>query len=258
MPERTQDYFAKTLEKGLRILNLFDERRPSWGLTEIAEQVDLNLTSVYRLVNTFVALGYLKKNPRSKQLRLGPMAVALGGQLLHGFDIRQMIEPLVEGVHQQHQISIDVSLFHNDRLIRICKTESPNTLTYRQDTVSQLLYCTASGKSVLAFLPVAECETLLSQQSFARLGPRTLVDPDALQQELAQVRRRGYARNNEEYVKGLIAIAAPLLGRTSGYPLGAVSFTSTTLDHTLTDFENRYAGILRELADQIAAVIHEL
>lgn len=258
MPVRQQDYFAKTLEKGLRILNLFDDHHPSWSLTEIAEQVDLNLTSTYRLANTFVALGYLQKSPQSKRLRLGPMAVALGNRLLHGFDVTRLVEPLVEAIHRRHQISIDVSLVHGSRLVRICKIEALNTLTYRQDTVSELLYCTATGKAVLAFLPAEQCATLIGQQSFARFGPNTITDASALQQELEQVRRRGYARNNEEYVKGLIAIAAPLLHETTRHPLGAVSFTSTTLDHALTEFENRYAGVLNELAEQLAAVIRGL
>jgi DNA-binding IclR family transcriptional regulator len=50
MPKVKRDDFAKTLEKGIRILNLFDTNHLGWSLTEIAEQMELNLTSVYRLV----------------------------------------------------------------------------------------------------------------------------------------------------------------------------------------------------------------
>lgn len=255
MTKERDPYFAKTLEKGIRILNLFDEAKPTWSLTEIAERMQLNLTSVYRLVNTFVELGYLKKGSQSKILRLGPMAVALGNQLLQGFDSNRLIKPLVDEIHSQHNISIDVSLFHSGHLVQVYKKESPNTLTYRQDTVSQLLYCTGTGKSVLAFLPEHELQALLNEQPFTARTEKTITSQQGLYDELLQIRQKGYALNNEEYIKGLIAIAAPILNQTSRYPLGALSFTTTRLDHTLAQFEKKYAGTLCDLAKKLTKVL---
>ena len=255
MPKVNRDYFAKTLEKGLRILNLFDANHPSWSLTEISERMELNLTSVYRLVNTFVELGYLKKGSKSKRLHLGPMAVTLGNQLLHGFDTVRLIEPLVDEIHCRYNISIEVSLFHSNCLVQIYKRETSNTLTYRQEAVSELLYCTGSGKSVLAVLPAEKLKNLAEAQSFARRSEKTITNIDDFHEDLAQVRQRGYALNNEEYIKGLIAIAAPILSRDTSYPLGSLSFTSTTPDHTLAEFEVKYAAVLCELARKLSEVI---
>jgi IclR family transcriptional regulator, pca regulon regulatory protein len=258
MPSGQSDYFAKTLEKGIRLLNLFNENQSSWSLSEIAVQMDLNMTSVYRLANTFLELGYLQRGKRSKRLRLGPMAVTLGHQLLRGFDTNRLIQPLVDRIHSRHNISIDVSLYHAGRLVQIYKRETDNTLTYRQDTVSELLYCTASGKSVLAFLSPEELKKLLLYQPLTRRSDNTITEVDDLYAELERVRQTGYARNNEEYIKGLIAIAMPLLSKTTGQPLGALSFTSTTLDHKLSEFESKYAGILRDLARQLSEIIPDV
>ena len=258
MPQESKDYFAKTLEKGIRILNLFDENHPNWSLTEIVEQVKFNMTSVYRLVNTFVELGYLKKDHQSKRLRLGPMSFALGNRLLHGFETSKLIEPLVDEIHSRHNISIDVSLFHSRQLVQVYKRETSNTLTYRQDAVSELLYCTASGKSVLAFLPSEKLNELIKNQAFTRRLDNTITDVNVFLDDLEQVRLRGYALNNEEYIKGLLAIAAPILGRSTKYPLGAVSFTSTTLDHTLAEFSEKYADVLCDLAKNLSEVMPDI
>jgi len=258
MLNERSEYFAKTLEKGIRLLKLFNENKPSWSLSEIAEQMNLNLTSVYRLANTFVELGYLQRGKQTKRLRLGPMAVTLGHQLLRGFDANRLIQPLVDGIHGHYNISIDVSLFHAGRLVQVYKRETDNTLTYRQDTVSDLLYCTGSGKSVLAFLPAKELERLVKTQSFARRSPNTITKIDELFIELKRVRQKGYALNNEEYIKGLIAVAAPILSKTTGQPLGALSFTSTTLDHKLSEFESKYAEILCDLARQLSEIIPDV
>lgn len=255
MQQENKDYFAKTLEKGIRILTLFDENHANWSLTEIAEQLKFNMTSAYRLVNTFVELGYLKKDHQTKRLRLGPMSFVLGNRLLYGFETNKLIEPLVDEIHSRHNISIDVSLFHSRQLVKVYRRETSNTLTYRQDAVSEMLYCTASGKTVLAFLPAEKLNELIKIQSFTCRLENTITDVKVLHDDLERARQKGYALNNEEYIKGLIAIAAPILGRSTKYPLGAVSFTSTTLDHTLTGFAEQYADVVCDLAKRLSEVM---
>ncbi|NCO53069.1 MAG: IclR family transcriptional regulator [Deltaproteobacteria bacterium] len=255
MKKQTSDYFAKTLEKGLRVLALFDEDHSSWTLTAIAEKVEVNLTTAYRLVNTFLELGYFKKDPKTKLLSLGPMAIALGNRLLRGFDINKVVEPLVDEAHYKYRISIDVSLFHRFNLVQLYKKEDSNTLTYKQETVSEFFYCTAMGKAVLSCLDAAEQEDLVERQSFKKMAENTIIDKNILYRELAEIRKKGYATNNEEYIKGLIAIAAPILRRGNNTPLGAISFTTTILDQTLVEFEKNYALILCDLARKIARKI---
>ena len=62
MADRSLDYFSKTLEKGMRILDLFDEDHSRWSQKNIAEAMQLNTTSTCRLINTFVEMRYLVKD----------------------------------------------------------------------------------------------------------------------------------------------------------------------------------------------------
>ncbi|MDF1526470.1 MAG: IclR family transcriptional regulator [bacterium] len=254
MANRPMDYYAKTLEKGLRILNLFDDRNSAWSLTEAAAKTGINLTSTYRLVNTFIKLGYLNKDNKSKLLRLGPMAVALGNRILSGFDFNRLIKPLVDEIHNKYHVSIDVSLFQSGLMVQIYNIETTTTLTYHQDVISDFLYFTATGKSVLANLPEDELEELINHQSFEIRTDQTIVNKEGLYADLVSVRERGYAINNEEYIKGLIAIGAPILNQNTGRPIGAISFTSTTLDHSLVEFEEKYSAILCDLARRLSGM----
>ncbi len=258
MARNQQDYFAKTLDKGIRVLCLFDQDKPSWNLSEIADRLQINLTSVYRLVNTLIELGYLEKGEQSKTISLGPMAVALGNQLLHGYDPNRLIRPLIDECHSRYDISIDVEMFHSNHLVQIYSRESEGTLTYRQETVSEELYCIGTGKSVLAFLPPEEAERTIQQQSFTRRTEQTITSAETLRHELEGIRQRGYALTNEEYINGLIAIAAPILSRTNRQPLGAISFTTTTLEQSLERFDEKYATVLCELAKKLSEIIPDL
>jgi DNA-binding IclR family transcriptional regulator len=93
-------------------------------------------------------------------------------------------------------------------------------------------YCTGVGKAMLAFLDEAEVEQVLPQQSFHPFTPKTLTSAQALREELARIRARGYAFDDEEHERGIICIAMPILTR-SGRVLGALSVTSSTARTTL-------------------------
>ena len=89
------------------------------------------------------------------------------------------------------------------------------------------------------------------------VGPtaRTITDPQVLLAELEEVRRLGFARNNEESLPGLIAIGAPLFSLRTGAVIGAVSFDSSTATFPMQEFENQFAGHLVELAKKMSAVV---
>ena len=97
-------------------------------------------------------------------------------------------------------------------------------------------YCTGVGKVMLAFLPEAEADTAIRQQSFHAFTPATLTGADALRRELAQIRRNGYGFDREEHEPGIICVAVPILSE-AGRVLGALSVTSTTLRTNLAGLE---------------------
>ena len=71
-------------------------------------------------------------------------------------------------------------------------------------------YCTSMGKVLLAWLPDADRDAVLAASDLQRRGPNTFVSRKALLAELRNVRRQGFAINNEELAYGLRSIAAPV------------------------------------------------
>lgn len=255
MADRDLDYFSKTLEKGMRILNLFDEEHPSWSQKSIAQKMKLNTTSTFRLINTFVEMGYLLKDERSKQVSLGPKSVALGHQLLRAYDLRRIIAPIIEEVSRKYNLSIDVAIFVENAMVTVCRYEQQNTLTFQQPVSAQELYCTAMGKAVLAHLPAEEFKKVMERQSFQPRTQNTITDRSLLLPHLAEVRTNGYSVNNEEYIRGLISIGAPIFSPNSGRVLGAVSLDSTTVEISLSTLITNYVEILKELSLRITQMM---
>lgn len=255
MATGVDQYFSKTIEKGLIIMNLFDRDHPSRSLSEISQLTGINKTSVYRFVNTLIQLGYLRKGSNNKLLKLGPRAFVLGQNFIHGFDLFQGIKPLIDNTFLEHNISIDSALLHGHTLISLYRRELPNLIYFRLPLVMKDLYARAMGKAVLANIDEIELSRFLGAVERQKLTPKTLVDLDDLLRDIELTKNRGYSINNEEYVKGLICIGAPLMNFNTKTVAGAVSLDFPSPEYSLSSIERNYTGILTKLASDVSEVI---
>lgn len=254
MANVTDSYFSKTLQKGLIILNLFDRDHTTRRLSEISKITGINKTSVYRFVNTLVKLGYLRKSENNNLLRLGPKSFVLGHNFFRGFDILQSVKPIIEKTFLQNNISIDSAILHEHKLISLYRREVDNLIFLRLPLVMEDLHARAMGKAVLANMNSADLSVFLKNSNLKKLTPNTIADRKALLRELALSKERGYTVNNEEYVKGLICIGAPVINYNTNQVAGAVSLDFPASEFSLDSIESGYTGILTKLASEMSEI----
>ena len=253
--EPRDQYFSKTLEKGLSILSLFDRDHTRLNLSQIARLCGLNKTSAYRLVNTLVALGYINKNSRSKALRLGVNALVFGHSFLQGFELLQTAKPLIDEAFSKWKMTIDSALLSGMRLLALYRRESPSTVFFRHPLVSRDLHARAMGKAVLSRLPREELEMVLETMPLKACTPGTITDGERLRAELELTGTRGYSLNNEEYFPGLVSIGAPLMNFQNGRVLGAISFDFAAGEQPLKVIERKYLSVLMKLANDLSEIM---
>jgi len=255
MSDKTKQYFSTTLEKGLIILGLFDREQSFRTLTEISKITGINKTSTYRLVNTLVQLGLLRKNAKDKSLRLGPRAFAFAQECFHGFDIYLGIKPIINKTFFEHQISVDSALADRGKLISLYRREMPNLAYFRLPLIMDDLYARAMGKVVLADLTDEDLSNYLSSARLDKIAPNTMTDPETIRVEIEKTRNRGYSINNEEYVRGVISIGAAIENRVTRKVVGAVSLDFPVQEYSLTQIRDKYASILMHLADESSKLV---
>lgn len=255
MTDKKNSYFSTTLEKGMKIMALFNQDRISCSLTEISKLTGINMTSTYRFVNTLVELGYLRRDTDSKQLKLGPKSLALGHGFIRGFDLLQMVRPIIDDCFERLGTTVDAGMLDGDTLLLIYRREAGNTLTYRLPMVTRSFHCSCLGKSVLAFLPEDQARGIFERQANESTTITRVRDWEELVTELRQIKARGYAINNEEYIPGLIAVGAPLFNLDTNQVVGAISFDLSTATMTVDQMEERYAGAIQQLAAQVSEVM---
>jgi DNA-binding IclR family transcriptional regulator len=255
MTDSGDQYFSKTLDKGLRVLALFNEQNPVHSQTEISKILGLNMTSTFRLINTLVQLGYLQKDKETKKLRLGLTSLALAATHLRTFDVHRVIRSLVDDVHEKYQVTVDVALVVDDALMIVYRREAEGTLTYRLPSVNRSWHTTSLGKAYLAFLDARTREEKINQLSLEPKTANSIVTRDRLLTELDESRQRGYAISNEEFLAGLITMGAPLLSPETGLAIGAVSFDFLTIQQTVGTMTRGFSQPLLTLARDLSQVI---
>ncbi|BBO74656.1 IclR family transcriptional regulator [Desulfosarcina widdelii] len=249
-------YFSKSLEKGLKILSLFDGETPVLTQSEIAKTLGLNMTSTYRYINTLEELGYLEKDAKTKEIRPTVLCLLLCNNLMRATDRMRLIQTVVDRVHGENNISIDVALVVDDTLRRLYHREAEETLTYSlPDNSQNCLHNTALGKAYLCCLPEDEMQDRVDKLVLTAKTEKTITTKKRLLSELRAARQRGYATSDEEYLSGLLAIGAPLIDPISKSAVGAVSFDFSVLQHRADEIVIRYADQIVQTAKLLSELL---
>lgn len=249
-------YFSKSLEKGLKILALFNRETPALTQSEIAKTLGLNMTSTYRYINTLVELGYLGKDTKTKAIRPSTLCLLVCNNLMQATDHLKLIRDVVDRIHAEHNISVDVVFAVDDTLVRIHHREAQETLTYRLPDVSKgCLHNTALGKAWLSRLPQDQMIEKVNRMNLAARTEKTITNKERLIAAIKTAKVRRYAISDEEYLSGLLSIGAPLIDSASQTGVGAVSFDFSVLQHSAAAVESKYSDLIRAMAKTISELL---
>ena len=251
-------YFSTSLEKGLKILSLFSKETPVLTQSEISKALSLNMTSTYRYINTFVNLGYLEKDAKTKELRPGYRCLTICTNLIRATDNLRLIKSYVDDIYAHHNITIDVAFAVDDTMMRVYHKEAEETLTYNlPDVAKNCLHNTSVGKAFLSALSASDLEQTLDRINLPAKTNYTITTRSQLVAEIEKTRKRGYAISVEEYLIGLITIGAPLISSNSGEVIGAVSFDFSVLQTSANKIEKNYAELIKETAAALSNCLHQ-
>lgn len=208
---RTQaDYRIEALSKGLRVLGLFNERRPSMRLSDMAAEADLTLPTTYRIAMTLMSDGFLEQLPDGTY-RPAPRVLTLGFAALAGLDVVQLATPVLERLAAKTAETVNLAMLSGDRVLYLVRLRNADLVTANIQVGSTLpAVATSIGKLLLAFLDEGELQARVTPASFGNAGPRALQSLDELLPDLEVIRRRGYALQDEELAYGLRSVAAPV------------------------------------------------
>jgi IclR family pca regulon transcriptional regulator len=250
-------YRVEALAKGLRILSLFDEQRPSWRVSDLAAAAGLPMPTVYRVVMTLTAEGYLDHLPTG-DYRPGVRTLTLGTAALRSLDLVGIATPKLHELGQQTGETVNLAVLTGDRVLYLVRLRNSDLVTANIQVGSTLpAVHTSIGKLLLAHLDEADLISRVSDASFAaNHGPNAKLSLAELREELHAIRDQGWAMQDEELAYGLRSVAGPI-ARPDGTVVAGVNLAVQSRDWSTQRIVRELKPVVLGTCAEISALLSD-
>jgi DNA-binding IclR family transcriptional regulator len=218
-----------TLDKGLHVLGaLSEDGASSMNLTSLSRSLGMHRTTLFRILGTLQARGYVARDPDSDGYRLGVRVLSLASAVLADLDIRKAGHQPLQQFREQTGELVFLTVLDGHEVVTIERLDGRHAVTLQsQIGARRPASCTAAGKAIVSFLPVLQASAIV-EGDIASHTPNTITDRDLLREQHEEIRRRGFAWDDEEYLPGVRCVAAPIFAMERTV-IGAVSLAAPTM-----------------------------
>jgi len=208
-----------TLSKGLAILENLAAAKGSKGVSELSRELGLTKSNTFRLLQTLTTLGYVRHEP-DKTYRATLMTWQVGRAVVENMNLRTVAAPLLQFLSKETGETIYLAVRENLQVVYIDKIESQKPIrSWNPIGGTAPLHCVGTGKAILA-ADYPDLRNLIAEQ-LAPYTDLTITDIEALDQDVAQTRERGYALDRGEFRERIYSLGSAIL-LPDGSPIGAL------------------------------------
>jgi DNA-binding IclR family transcriptional regulator len=221
----------QSLVRGIRILDLLERLpRDEARVEDVVGELQVPQSTAYRLLRVLKGHGLLEAGSARGSFRLGRRLRSLG-ERAQGQDPVLRARPALDQLARETRETVFLTLRRGDEVVYADVIDSPEDLRVSPPRGRRLhIAGGASGKAILAFAPPRDIARVLSRPIPA-YTPDTVVDPVAIEAELAEIRRVGYAVSTNQTTPGLTGACMPIRV-ADGSVLGALTVSGPAVRMT--------------------------
>ena len=199
----------------VRVLNLLSAftRQPEWGVTELSRELDCSKNSAFQALDTLLKEGYLVRSASGPRYQLAHKVLRFS-QGAETTDIRSFCHPYLQRIHELTAESAFLAILVGATCVCIDSVQARGvTVGYSPLTQPLPLHAGTGPRLLLAHLKDEEIARYIAREAPLRaFTPTTITDPAALWEEVATIRRLGFARGYEDFSTGANFLAFPVIG----------------------------------------------
>lgn len=204
-------YQAPIVKKAFIILDAISKNARGMRISEISSELDISKSTVHGITAALEDQGAIIRDSVSKRYTIGLTLMELGKAAYERIDFKNIAKPFMEELMEQCQESVFLGVRNSDNVTIIDSVESRKNFKITSPIGTTLpLMAGAIGKLYLSFMDPKDRAKYLHANPPVRYTKNTIVDPDEYVKELEKVRKTGVATDDEEYLTGVRAIAAPV------------------------------------------------
>ena len=252
--EKEQKNPVQSAERIFQVLEILAENG-EMGLIELSAALELHKSTVHRLLMSLIYMGYAKQDQTTQKYMLTYKLVNMAGKILDRTDILQIAKPYMERLSDISGETVHLVQREGNHILYIHKIEAKVGSIRMVSHVGMVhpMYCSGVGKAIMATLPEKEVKQIWNESVIEKKTDKTIVHFEEMLQTLEEVRKNGYALDDEENEEGVRCIAASLrgYGKTVKYAFsisGPVSrMTKERVEELAADVKRVQAELSKEL-----------
>lgn len=223
-------------------------------LQGLVEETGLPKPTLHRMLQQLEGTGLLVRQSDGRHYGTGARLRRLAENLLlnatHHGARRAVLRALVEELGE----SCNITALSGNEVVYLDRVETREPLRFYLRPGSRVpAHCSASGKLILSQMAPAQRRKLLAHAPLKRYTPKTLTEPEALEEEFVRVRRDGFALDDEEFLPGLICVAVLVPTLSGGRSNQCVAVQAPVMRLT-SDKALHLLPALQRAADAVARV----
>jgi DNA-binding IclR family transcriptional regulator len=211
------------LDRALGILEVLSAEGPDLSLGEVSEKLGLHKSTAHRLIMVLERYKLIERNSVNGRYRLGLKLFEFGTRAVSQLDLRERARPFLERLVLETSETVHLCILDETEVVYLDKVEPARSVRMASSVGRRNpAYCTAVGKAIMAYLPEPQVEAIIHKQGLKSVTANTITSLHELKAELAAIRERGYAVDNEEIEEGVRCVGC-VVRNFSGEPVAAIS-----------------------------------
>ncbi|MDQ2051789.1 IclR family transcriptional regulator [Natronolimnohabitans sp. A-GB9] len=183
------------------------------GVSELAEQLDMPVSTAHDYLQALVETGYVTKD--GTEYRTTTRFLEVGHRERHRLEVFKAVRDELETVAEETGEHATLLIEEADQAVILAVQEGPDAINlFAYPGARMPLHATAPGKAMLAYMPADRVDEIVDRHGLVEVTPQTITDPDVLFEQLERIRSQGYAIDEGERIAGMVCIAAPILDKS--------------------------------------------
>ena len=190
------------------LLEVVASKDQFFSLQNLAEETGMPKPTLHRMLQQLESAGLLERSGDGRQYGTGVRLRKLAESLLLNDTFHGARHGVLRALVNEVGESCNLTALSGSEVMYLDRVETPAPLRFYLHSGSRVpVHCSASGKLFLAGMTPSQRQRLLANAPLEAFTPKTLTDLDALEEEIKQVKRQGFALDNEEFLPGLMCVA---------------------------------------------------
>ncbi|MDG5821471.1 IclR family transcriptional regulator [Natronococcus sp. A-GB7] len=182
------------------------------GVSDLANQLDMPVSTVHDYLQALIATGYVTKT--DSEYKTTTRFLEVGHQQRHRLEVFKAAREELKTVAEETGEHATLMIEEDDQAVIVAVQEGPEAINlFAYPGARMPLHATAPGKAMLAHMAREQVTEIIDRYGLVEVTPRTVTEPDVLFNQLEEVHSKGYAIDVGERIAGMVCIAAPILDK---------------------------------------------